>query len=265
MRRLCMLFTFLVISLLNANVQAGNPIQPKLKIGYGVAEGFIEEDTTGVGAAVMKAVATDLEKIGYEIELIKAPFNRIVSQYANGHLDVAFPIISGDYMSLDYFKKWKIPFIPLYSMPIYNGGTFAIFTPVEEPVYHGVSELKNFHIGVLAGVYMPNELKAPTGYKVTEIHGRDRAIKLLRVGRIDALVLHKNWADAVLSEDDLEKLHHGESFSHIYGSFATQPTSNGAVILAEINKILATMVLDGRYKAVLDQHENIKSIIPYGR
>jgi len=252
-----------MISFFNIAALASEPIQAKIKLGYGVVEGFIEEGEMGVGGSLLKMISKEFEKIGYEVELSKAPFNRVISQYANGHLDVAFPIISGDYMSLDYFKKWKIPFIPLYSIPIYNGGSFAIFTPAQAPIYNSVNELKNSHIGVLAGVYMPTELKAPTSFNVTEIHGIERAIKLLKVGRVDALILHKNWAETVLDTDDLKQLHSGESFSHIYGSFVTQPTSNGAVILAEINKIIATMVIDGRYKKLLAGHATTKTIIPY--
>ncbi|MDV7338322.1 hypothetical protein RYZ26_01855 [Terasakiella sp. A23] len=75
------------------------------------------------------------------------------------------------------------------------------------------------------------------------------------------MVLHKNWAETILSPDDQKQLHHGESFSHIYGNFVTQPNSNGAVILAEINKILARMVIDGRYKKLLSSHANTKAVI----
>lgn len=232
-----------------------------LKLGYGVVEGYIERNDSGVGFDLMMAVVKSLEKRGYQVEIIKAPFKRVMAQFTHSNIDMVFPIVSYRGPSRANIKKWGFKEVPLYSSALYNGGQFVIYTRLKEDRIHDVKSLKGLQIGVLAGFFIPGELKAPTKFNVIEIQTPEQAFKILEYGRIDALLVHENLADSVLGKSHSKVLHRGRMFGGILGGFITQQTDSGAVQMANINQAIGDMILDGTYAKILARYPDNKFVL----
>ncbi|MEG3638202.1 substrate-binding periplasmic protein [Magnetococcus sp. PR-3] len=233
-----------------------------IELGFGIVGGFIEEDYSGPGYAFLEEVTKRLKGKGYEIHTQLLPFKRLITAFNMNKMDVLFPIItSGDLPSGGY-AKWGYLRIPLSSMPLYNGGEFVIYTRKDQPKRDNVESLKDLHVGIMTGIYIPTVLLPPSTYNVTEIYGAEQAFKMLHAGRMDALVMHNQWAGVVLDKmAEAEELHHGQAFGAILGGFLTQQDERGARILAHINQSLAEMMMDGTWNKILDQYPNAQTLV----
>jgi len=237
----------------------------EIKIGYGIIDGYINKDQTGPGYEIFQAVTKRLEQRGYQVDITTSPSKRSIAKYLAGELDALFPIVMYRGPSANNYKKWKLPQIPLYSSPLYNGGQFVIYNKSSRPKRNTIKSLKNDHIGVIAGAFIPGELKAPTLYTVSEIATPQQAFKMVAVGRIDSFVVHENWADSSFLKELDGHLHYGKKFGDIYGGFITQQTDDGAVLLGDINHIIATMIVDGTYRQIMNRYPNNEFLIRYGK
>jgi ABC-type amino acid transport substrate-binding protein len=234
-----------------------------LKIGFGVVEGFIEEDLTGPGYDLMRAVVQRLEKEGYSVETQLLPFKRVLRSFQLGRLDVAFPIVNDGPFSRGGYKKWGFEKMPLYSTPLFSSGGFVIFTRLNTPKIDRIESLKDLRIGVITGAFIPSSLKPPTTYQVEEIYSGKQGFEMLKRGRIDAYVVHKRWGQSLLKRDPVTTIHHGAEFNNIIGGFLCQQNGLGASILAQINHAIGAMIMDGTYKKILDSYPLNKFVIRY--
>jgi|GEM_PF-3967393 len=256
------LFLALVIFLV-PSIATAEQEKRVLRIGYGIVEGFIESETQGAGVEILNEVVSRLERRGYKVEKRLYPFKRVLAAFMARNLDLAFPIVSAERFTSGGYKKWGFVQIPLYSGPLYNGGNFIIYSRKDQPRFNSTKELKGKSIGVIAGAFIPSDIKSPSPFKVVEIKSGEQAFKMLQRSRIDVFLVHNHWAQGILNGVAPEGLHHGVEFGDIFGGFISQQTNRGAEVLSEINQIIGAMIIDGSYAEIAAKYPESKLVIRY--
>ncbi|MEG3619158.1 transporter substrate-binding domain-containing protein [Magnetovibrio sp. PR-2] len=234
-----------------ASPASAEPPQKTLNFAYGVVEGFIEEETSGVGYELMRAVLSRLQNQGHEISVTLVPFTRLLNGFQKKHYDLAFPIVKVSNFTLASYKKWGFDEIPLYSRPLYNGGEFVIYTPAKSARLSALRDLIGRDTVVIAGAYIPIDLVPPTSYSVEQVNSGHQAFKMVKFGRVDAFLVHEGWGKSVLTELDISDLHHGQPFGTIEGGFIAQNDEQGKSLIAAINQIISDIIDDGTYAKIL--------------
>ena len=260
MQRLLAGLSFAVL-LLAASPAFADTKGESIRFAYGIVEGFIEEGGAGVGYELMNAVLARLQDQGHQVSVSRVPFKRLLTGFQNKQYELAFPIVKINNFTLEGYRKWGFEEIPLYSRPLYDGGEFVIYTKAETDPLSDLRNLSWRKTVVIEGAYIPIDLVPPTSYRVERVFSGEQAFKMLKFGRVDAFLVHEGWGKSILAELDMSGLHHGKPFGAIRGGFIAQDDEQGAALIRDVNAVIADIVRDGTYQAILNRFPDNKLVV----
>ena len=251
----------LIAPLFLAPSASAEPKTTSINFAYCVVDGFVEEESTGVGYELMSAVLDRLRDHGYQVDVSFVPAMRLLNGYKSKQYDMIYPIMKIKNFTLASFQKWGFDHIPLYSRPLYAGGQFVIYTHVGDERLHNLESLKDKSTVVIAGAYIPVDLVPPTPYRVERVETGQQAFKMVYSGRVDAFLVHKGWGKSILAEMELDELHHGKGFEDIRGGFIVQNNDMGEALTASVDQIIEDMIQDGTYAEILSRYPDNNLVI----
>jgi ABC-type amino acid transport substrate-binding protein len=210
---------------------------PLLVVGP-VIPGLLDSDGKGAYNKLFDAISA---KSGVEMQIDLYPYTRTVSYYENGKYDVFFPATTVD-VTRDSVETTE-----------FNRLKMFIFTAAGTSPITSASKLKGLHVGLQRGIDFP-EVITNIPMNVTELNNEVQGIKMLALGRIDAMVglvpdvylaLQKLGGNIKLSVDTTK--HYSDNAESFV--FANKPEY--APIVDKLNQAIKSLRESGKIKQIL--------------
>lgn len=211
--------------------------------------GFLSTRKTEPGTLINNEILTRIEKrhnILFKSEFY--PVKRATVNFNKGYFDLVFAMSLGDIGS-----DLTISQTPnsIDSAPIAGSG-YAVFTRKDTKKVNSLAQLNGKNIGVLAGITPPNSFDERSVNSITQSQSIEQSFKMLRKGRIDAVLTIKAVGLDEIKRLDIADIEYGDEFDYIFACYSAHLTPIGAKLIEFINQALGEIIKDGTYKKLVN-------------
>jgi polar amino acid transport system substrate-binding protein len=199
---------------------------------------------------VPQVINEALEGSGYRVDFKILPFNRALLAVKKGQIDAISPL---------YINELRKSFL-LYSEPLVVSETVLFYTK-EKPVhYQKISDLSGLKIAIMRGASVNSEFDSYQGLSKIEVTSYQQLVRMLLLGRVDALVGEEFVVREIIKNDSEFKGKHRLLQADV--ALATQglyvavskAVPDPEVKLQVLNARVNQLKTSGRFSQILLQH-----------
>ncbi len=254
MRRLKVFIAFLIVAIFFAHVEASAQTVTLVNSSWAPYKG----NDLPNGGVVTDIARQALERAGYQVKTISAPWKRALKGAYSGQYDVVPAIWHNDE------RAEKL----LFSKPVMQSRVVFISRPEVKFEFSGYSDLDGWVVGVGSGWGYPEAFKNAKKFVKEEAVDLNINMKKLVYGRLELIVAEEiaaRYTASKLFSPERAKLHYSkmaiqENDLHIAVS---KQNKSHKEIIERFDKAIAEMHRDGTFAGILKFHgvEGVKA--PY--
>jgi polar amino acid transport system substrate-binding protein len=203
---------------------------------------------------VPQVLGIALKDSGYEFNVDFLPFRRALLSAQNGDYDAISPLyISDDREQSLYFSQ---------SLGISR--TLLFYRSTKPIKFKEIADLSGLHIAIMRGARVNDEFDRATNFHRIEVTSYEQLVRMLMMGRVDALVGDEFVVRAAMENNSTSKDAHlvrGEivqgkialATQGIYAAVSKKAIEPEAIVRA-ISKGITKLKVSGEYSKILAQH-----------